>query len=514
MAAMRWLPAVTLLFFLAAGPAGATTMYIVGSGPGSITPRSTAAWALGCWGGGQASSVSSGGGAGASYAGITSLAVTAGTPLTFSLGVPGTGTGAAAGGDTWISNSMSKVLLGAYIGLPDDSNTPDPYYPGLNYNTAAADQFASFTSAMGQAPGLMNTYVDYTLPEADWVSQSQWAASSWAADSWAASEIPAIGIPMASQGENADTSFKNIISGGEDSIFNGIFQTWANAGFKDFYIRPGWEMNGNWFPWSVTSSNAADFVAAFQHIANLAHAFSGATIQVVWNPNVGASAVPPAQIYPGNQYVDVVGLDTYGPPYDSGNPPGNTSTDPNTFTLLDALAVAKANVKPFAIPETGGFDPAYISALANTISQSTVPVSFVSIWDTDDGNGNYSWSNPSDNQAAAAAAWKAAFAEIAAPSTPNSGVQPTVTTQGCVAPGGGSVTAAVGNTVHAGGAGGAGGNQGAAGGGGAGGPDGVGAAGASSASGIYPGMGGGGSDGGLAGGAASGTVGGDRKSVV
>jgi hypothetical protein len=320
-----------------------------------------------------------------------------------------------------------SVLLGTYIGLPDNSGGVDPYVQSATYNEAATEGFAAFTKVMGQAPTLMNTYVDYTVPEERWPSNAQWAASSWAANPWCQSLIPDVGIPMAAKGESATTSFENIISGSRDSLFKGIFQAWAGHGYKNFFIRPGWEMNGDWYPWSVTGANSAKFVAAFRHIADLAHAFPGAKIQVVWSLNVGASPVPPVQVYPGNKYVDVVGLDTYGPPHDHGNPPGNLSKDPHTFTLIDALAISKRYERPFAVPETGGFSVAFAKALADTIVESRVSVAFIAIWDVNDSNGKMRWSHPSDNRASAAAGWKAAFNRIATASpmaSSSNGVDP------------------------------------------------------------------------------------------
>ncbi|OYV35915.1 MAG: hypothetical protein B7Z80_17065, partial [Rhodospirillales bacterium 20-64-7] len=304
-----------------------------------------------------------------------------------------------------MTSTNMTLQLGTYVGVPDNSNSAA--------EAAVAQQYNSFTAAMGQNASLMNTYVDDSLPESQWVSDAQWEASSWTAQGWSQALTPVVGLPMASQGENADQSFKNIASGSEDAVFNGIFQAWADAGYSHFMIRPGYEMNGSWMPWAVTSGNAADFVSAFQHIASLAHSFSGASIQVVWNPNIGPIPVPVAQLYPGNSAVDVIGLDTYGAPVDTGASPGNTSTDPSTLTLLDTLSLAKANGKPFALPETGGTDASFPTQLASTIAQAGVPVAFMNIWDINDQSGNLSWSNPSDGTAATASAWKQAFQTIA-----------------------------------------------------------------------------------------------------
>jgi parallel beta-helix repeat protein len=295
----------------------------------------------------------------------------------------------------------NSTVLGTYVGTVDDTNAAA--------TVVVQQQYQQFVGAMGQPAGAIDTYIGNSTPESQWVTTAQWAASSLRSFPWCAGMMPVIGLPMASTGENADQSFRNIISGSEDSIFNGIFQAWVTAGYTGFYIRPGFEFNGTWDPWSVSSSNAADFVAAFQHIAGLAHAFKGALIGVIWNPNVGATPMPMAQLYPGNTAVDVIGLDTYGAPVNTSASPSDASTSTSDFTLLDALAMAKANNKAFALPETGGTDSTFPAALASTIAGSGVPVVLMSIWDANGSDGNLAWSG----DPTVSAAWKQGYQTIA-----------------------------------------------------------------------------------------------------
>src|SRR5690348_9247553 len=96
----------------ALSPAWATTIYIIGSGSGSFTPKSTATATVECWGAGQAGGTSGGnGGNGAGYSKKNTLNLTAGTPVPFQLGTPGITSG-AAGGDTWFSSSATVIANG------------------------------------------------------------------------------------------------------------------------------------------------------------------------------------------------------------------------------------------------------------------------------------------------------------------------------------------------------------------------------------------------------------------
>jgi hypothetical protein len=303
------------------------------------------------------------------------------------------------------------TALAAFTGFP---NEWDP--------TQTADtlsEWNSLTHVMGQAPTMMLTYIDLTHPLSEWVSaDTAWEISSFALGPWLPGEVaPIIGIPLALQGDNADTDFKAIISGQWDQTLHGVFQAWANAGYKSIDIRPGHEMNGNWYPWSVTSQNVADYVAAFQHVANLAHSFVGLSIKVVWSPNaVTYTTLPVSSYYPGNASVDVIGIDEYGPPLGTDALPSAVSTGPADYTLGTALAMAKADDKPFALAETSAMDTAFPASEAAAVVAAGVPVAYVALWDYNDPSAqNFDFSS----SPTIAAAWKQAFATISSSSSQN-----------------------------------------------------------------------------------------------
>jgi hypothetical protein len=338
-----------------------------------------------------------------------------------------------------------KPQLAGFTGFPNE------WDPTETANTLA--EWNSLTAAMGQAPSMMLTYVDYTHPLSGWVTNdTEWEINSFARGPWLPGEItPIIGIPMALQGDNADTDFKDIASGQWDQIIDGIFQAWSNAGYKTIDIRPGHEMNGNWYPWSVTPQNVADYVAAFQHIASLAHNFSGLSIQVVWSPNsVSLTSLPVSSYYPGNASVDIIGIDEYGAPLGSDGAPSAVPTSSADYTLSTALAMAKFDGKPFALAETGGTDAIFPSNLASVVAASGVQVAYVALWDYNDSSlpgssGQLEWSS---KYPATAAAWRQAFATISA-AEPSVSPNDTIVMAGSAA----NITDAVGNkwTITAGG---------------------------------------------------------------
>jgi beta-mannanase len=210
-------------------------------------------------------------------------------------------------------------------------------------------------------------------------------------------------------GNDSLTDLQDLASGKWDQVLNQVFQMWASAGYAAFYLRPGYEMNVS----LVTSGNTAQFVLAFQHIATLARAFKGASIQIVWNPNEGGSnSIPVDDYYPGDSFVDVIGLDIYGMPNNPDTIVSNASTGPGDFTLTAAINFAKAHKKPFSLPEAGGgADASFPALLASLIGNAGVYVAFVDFWDID-GGGALEW----DQDGALSAAWQGAFATISSAS--------------------------------------------------------------------------------------------------
>jgi glycosyl hydrolase family 26 len=132
-------------------------------------------------------------------------------------------------------------------------------------------------------------------------------------------------------------------------------------------VRWGHEFNGNWYPWGIANNNADPtlYVRAYRHVHDLVVAAGARNVQWVWAFNNGSSPDEayndPALAYPGDDYVDWVGVDGYnwgfGPSWD---PTGDhwASFD-QTFSAAYAKARAVAPKRPvmlaeFASSEDGG----------------------------------------------------------------------------------------------------------------------------------------------------------------
>ncbi len=89
----------------------------------------------------------------------------------------------------------------------------------------------------------------------------------------------------------------------------------AKAWGHPFFLRFGWEMNGNWqYPWSaqLNGNQPGDFIQAWRHIHNLFAEVGAENATWVWCPNIsGGTTLPYASVYPGDAYVDWTCMDGY-----------------------------------------------------------------------------------------------------------------------------------------------------------------------------------------------------------
>jgi hypothetical protein len=142
-------------------------------------------------------------------------------------------------------------------------------------------------------------------------------------------------------------SLNDIIAGRHDDYFD----RWA-TGIRDdaggvVYVRIFHEMNLVDYPWSVHASNTLgnspqQLAMAWRHIVDRFRA-SGTT-NVRWVFNVGgdlANNALPTGTYPGDEYVDYIGADSYG-----NAPPNSLATD--------GTHIAEIAEKPWLMGEVAG----------------------------------------------------------------------------------------------------------------------------------------------------------------
>jgi mannan endo-1,4-beta-mannosidase len=99
--------------------------------------------------------------------------------------------------------------------------------------------------------------------------------------------------------------------------FDAYVRSWAEGIRSLGYpvgIRFAHEMNGSWYPWceSVNSNRRGEYVTAFRHVHDIFTAAGADNVIWIWSPNVTyQGARPLRRLYPGDKYVDWVGVSGY-----------------------------------------------------------------------------------------------------------------------------------------------------------------------------------------------------------
>lgn len=152
------------------------------------------------------------------------------------------------------------------------------------------------------------------------------------------------------------------------TILNGRYdryiQTWAEAAAADgrpMILRFAQEMNAGWFPWGATrrGNSPEDFVRVWQKVHDTFRGPGGAgatNVKFMWSPNVdGPRLASFESVYPGNGYVQYIGLDGYNW-YDHYSDTGEWRSMRAIFSdSLDQIAARWPN-KPIVIAETGSIN--------------------------------------------------------------------------------------------------------------------------------------------------------------
>ncbi len=130
-----------------------------------------------------------------------------------------------------------------------------------------------------------------------------------------ASVEPGPQSPSVSSGWDNTANFNDIISGKNDFIYERARNCWIESGFTKIKMRVGHEWNGDWYGYcGNTPERARLFVQAFRHISKILKADPRLKVDVVWNMSVSNSnrnGVFFADYYPGDEYVDSIGIDMY-----------------------------------------------------------------------------------------------------------------------------------------------------------------------------------------------------------
>jgi hypothetical protein len=129
-------------------------------------------------------------------------------------------------------------------------------------------------------------------------------------------------VPMVTMSIPNGISNDEFIAGASDRLLRAYARAAADWG-KPFFFRFNHEYNGNWYSFSLGAHTRKDgttytntpenFIAAWRHMHDIFRAEGAVRVKFVFNPNdvCAGACFDFASSYPGDDYVDWVGLDSY-----------------------------------------------------------------------------------------------------------------------------------------------------------------------------------------------------------
>jgi hypothetical protein len=181
---------------------------------------------------------------------------------------------------------------------------PVPVNPGTNRSGLP---WASGVYARGQGPSGIAAFATWRGRAndvvVDWPSRQTWddvINPSWLFRTWA-------GTPEA----DAGATMAGCAAGDYNEKWRQFGSNIKTAGLDSTtIIRLGWEFNGNWYKWAAY--DPGQFAQCWRQIVTSAEQTAPA-LRWDWNVNrgPGQSVVDARKAYPGDGYVDIVGVDSY-----------------------------------------------------------------------------------------------------------------------------------------------------------------------------------------------------------
>jgi hypothetical protein len=206
---------------------------------------------------------------------------------------------------------------------------------------------------------------DVVMWYAQWVDGGNSGLARWDENAPYIDQVHARGqIPMITWedwGDGQSFPLSAIAAGKFDAYIDSWAQGAASRKFP-IWLRIFHEFNDNSeYPWQITKNSTQDFIAAWRHVHDRFTAAGATQVRWIWNPD--GPGINEAQIrsaYPGDQYVDLTGLDTYG--YND---------------VADYAAVAAVSHKPMVLGEIGARgagQAGWLSRLSDSINGGSMPL--------------------------------------------------------------------------------------------------------------------------------------------
>jgi hypothetical protein len=210
----------------------------------------------------------------------------------------------------------------------------------------------------------------------DGIAYNSWSSAISSADFAAntfwklTTKLKCVSVPLCTQADNGGFDIAGAAAGTYNTQYTSLVNTIKNRGVgvqpNDLVFRPGWEFNGGWYPWGANNSSFVvdatrppKFIQAFQNFVNISRSILPNAL-IDWNAAHGSpSGLPTSNWYPGDSYVDYIGMDVYNVNYNTSAPSDSDATwwsvllTGNGYGLNWLESFSAAHGKQISIPEWG-----------------------------------------------------------------------------------------------------------------------------------------------------------------
>lgn len=172
-------------------------------------------------------------------------------------------------------------------------------------NLAGADDFERW---LGRDVGVQ---LDF-LPGGSWKDIE---GSSWQLRHWSASErtlvltVPMLPGPR-DRSHDGGVSLRDCSAGAYDIHWTRLADNLVAHRLGDSILRVGHEFNADWYAWRAAGQEA-DYAGCFRRVVRSMRKVPGSAFAFNWNPALGRLDADPLLAYPGDSYVDTIGIDVY-----------------------------------------------------------------------------------------------------------------------------------------------------------------------------------------------------------
>jgi hypothetical protein len=307
--------------------------------------------------------------------GLTSTTTTTTTTTTPTITVP-----------TSTTSTTAPAPGGLIVSGPSRSECLTPDLPPTAYGLPAVQ--AAVTSFDDETDTKVTCLSAYLLGETNW---SQWVdpwITNWKIgySAWVAQEptnrelVLAVSlIPLKLENEKNPLIWESACAkGAYNSYATELGDHLVSSGLGNSVLRLGPEMNGKWEPYFIgkTTAEQHQWAVCFANEVTGLRKAPGEHFLIDWNPNACKGNYTYTNFYPGNAYVDIVGLDLY----DVGCLMPTTrlsfaklAGEQEGLAHFEAFAAAEG--KPMSLPEWGlssvpaGDDPGYVDGIGAAVTE-------------------------------------------------------------------------------------------------------------------------------------------------